>query len=170
MRLHPSDPTQYHAGERAALPALLAVHAKMAGYPDMDSVIYRALAMRPTTKSTGNPAATQDSNVVMALFLALVDRRLAKETLQAIEPNCDAIGSGWCGIGVRDWLRAWALVDPAHTADLVERQLAAAKDENAKRLLWYGVQGVLELWNSSRDEVLMCLTRDYLNLFSPYGR
>jgi hypothetical protein len=62
------------------------------------------------------------------------------------------------------------MVDPAHTAELVERRLAAAKDENAKRLLWYGVQGVLELWNSSRDEVLMRLTRDYLNLFSPYGR
>jgi hypothetical protein len=170
IELHPSDPTQYLAGERAALPALLSVHARMAGYPDMESVICRVLATRVTMKNTWSPVAVQESSVASALFLALVDRPLAKEMLQAVEPNSEAIGSGCCGIGIRDWLKAWALVDPPHTVELVERQLAAAKDENAKRLLWYSVQGVLELWNSSRDDVLTRLAREYSNVFSPYER
>jgi protocatechuate 3,4-dioxygenase beta subunit len=170
IELHPKDPTQYLAGERAALPALLAVHARMSGYTDMESVICRVLATRVTMKNTWSPVAVQESAVASALFLALVDRPLAKEMLQAVEPNSDALGSGCCGIGIRDWLKAWALVDPLRAAEMVERQLAAAKDENAKRLMWYTSQQMIELWSGNLNDVVKCLSRDYGNVFSPYER
>ncbi len=170
IRFHLSDPTQYLAGERAALPALLAVHAKLAGYPDMQSVIDRVLATRLTTKNTWNPMAVEESNVATAVYLALVDRPLAREMLQAVEPDCDALGAGCCGIGVSEWIKAWALVDPSHTADLVERQFAAAKDENAKRSAWYAAREAVELWSVDPGEVLKTIAQRYINVFSPYER
>jgi protocatechuate 3,4-dioxygenase beta subunit len=168
--LHLSDPTQYLAGERAALPAMLAVHAKMAGYADMESVINRVLATRLTMKNTWGPVAVQESSVATALFLALADPPLAKEMLQAVEPNCETLGAGCCGIGVRDWLKAWALVDPLHTVELAARHAAAAKDENARKSAWYAAEEVLDLWKVERGEVLKRLAQDYINLFSPYER
>ncbi|MBN1908314.1 MAG: carboxypeptidase regulatory-like domain-containing protein, partial [Pirellulales bacterium] len=170
IHLHPSDSSQYMAGERAAQPALLAIQADMAGYPDMQSVIHRALASRPTMKNAWNPVAVKDSYIAMALFFALVDRPVAKEMLQAVEPESDAIGSGCCGIGIRDWLKAWALVDPSHAAELIERRLAAAKDRNEKQSTWYAAQEVLELWGLDRKQAVKRLMRDYNNVFSPYER
>ena len=168
--LHPADPTQYMAGERAALPALLAVHARMAGYPDMESVIARVMATRVTMKNTWSPVAVQESSVASAMLLALVDRRLAKDMLQAVEPNSDAIGSGCCGIGACEWFNAWALVDPLHAAEVIERHFAAPKDDNARQYAWYAAQEAVDLWKSDPDGILERLVRNYSNIFSPYER
>jgi protocatechuate 3,4-dioxygenase beta subunit len=170
IHLHPSDPTQYLAGERAAQPALLGIHARMAGYPDMESVIFRVMATRVTTKNTWSPVAVQESAVSTALFLALLDRTLAKEMLQAVEPYSDSLGTGGSGIGVRDWLRAWALVDPPHAVELAQHHLATAKDENAKRWVWSTAQEMIELWGGTPDDAVKRFSRDYINVFSPYER
>jgi uncharacterized GH25 family protein len=170
VHLHPSDPTQYLAGERAAQPALLGIHARMAGYPDMESVVFRVMATRVTTKNTWSPAAVQESAVSTALFLALLDRTLAKEMLQAVEPYSDSLGTGGSGIGVRDWLRAWALVDPPHAVELTQHHLATAKDENAKRWVWSAAQEIIELWGGTPDDAVKRFSRDYVNVFSPFER
>jgi hypothetical protein len=157
----------YVWGGRAGQSALLVFHAQEAGYPDMESAIYRVLAARQTTKDAWSPAAVQESSVMMALFLALVDRPLAKQTLQALESNSDAIGTGGSGVGNRDWLRAWALVDPQHAAESFARELAAAKDENAKRSVWYAGQEMVEFWTSDASNVVKLVTRGNGNIFSP---
>jgi protocatechuate 3,4-dioxygenase beta subunit len=170
VHLHPSDPTQYLAGERAAQPALLGIHARMAGYPDMESVIFRVMATRVTTKNTWSPAAVQESAVSTALFLAILDRTLAKEMLQAVEPYSDSLGTGGSGIGVRHWLRAWALVDPPHAVELAQHNLATATDENAKRWAWSSMQEMVDLLGSDPNDSLKRLSREYINVFSPFER
>jgi Tat protein secretion system quality control protein TatD with DNase activity len=54
--------------------------------------------------------------------------------------------------------------------ELARRQLAAAKDENAKRSVWYAIEEVLELWNSDPSNIAKTLTRNHINIFSPEQR
>ena len=130
--LHPSDQSRDVFGGRAAQPALLAYQANTIGYPDMESAICRVLAMRPTTKDAWSPAAVNESSVMMAMFLALVDRPLAKQMLQAIEPASASLGSGGSGVGSRDWLRAWALVDPPHAVELFPARIGRRQGSKCK--------------------------------------
>jgi hypothetical protein len=165
--LHPSEQVRHFGGWWVPQSSLLAFHARLAGYPDMDSVIYRVLAMRQTTKDSWSPAGATESSVAIALFLALVDRALAKQMLQSLEVNSDAIGSGGTGVGSRDWLRAWALVDPPHSVALFERELAAAKDDNAKRSACYAALEMVEFWTTDPSNVVKLVTRGSGNIFSP---
>jgi hypothetical protein len=167
--LHPSNtpPHHYVYAIRAAHAALLAHQANLVRYPDMEGAIYRVLAMRPTTKDAWSPVAVNESSVMMAMFLTLVDPPLAKQTLQSIEPHSAALGSGGSGVGSRDWLRAWALVDPSHAIELFQRELAAAKDENAKRSAWYAGMEMVDLWSGDPSNVVKLVTRGNGNIFSP---
>jgi hypothetical protein len=167
MYLHPVDRSVYVRDGVAGQAAMLAFHAKTAGYPDMESVIYRVLAIRPTTNDAASPVEAKESSAVMAAFLSFVDRPLAKQMLQAIEPTSDTLGSADTGFQRRDWLRAWALVDPPHAVELFERELAAAKDENSKRSAWYAGLEMVEFWTGDQSNIVKLITRGNGNVFSP---
>ena len=89
-----SSPGTY--GGWPARAAFLAVQAQRIGYPDMESVVYRVLACRPTRR-TGLLASDMESwnrRSFMAAFLGLVDPQAARDILDSIEPQRQAIGSG----------------------------------------------------------------------------
>ena len=134
-------------GSRSAQAAATAVIADRIGYPDMQNIVYRVLATRPTTKDADSPAAAQESCVMMAMYLALIDPQTAKQVLQAIEPASDSIGSGRSGVGRKDWLKAWALVDPQHALELADQEAARAENDNDKRNVANAVSEMVEsIW------------------------
>ena len=59
--LHPSDRSQHLYGGAIVprKPPCWRIKPRLAGYPDMESAIYRVLAMRPTTKDAWSPVAVQ---------------------------------------------------------------------------------------------------------------
>jgi hypothetical protein len=148
-------------GARAVQPALLAVQAQQAGYPDMESVVWRVLATRATTPRGESPAAAHESQAITALWLALVDRSVAQQILAAVEPNSDVIGTRDIVQGRREWLRAWALVDPQHAVELARRELEAAKDDVAKRLTLRAIDDLIDLWTTPADNRLSYLVTPY---------
>ena len=147
--------------------ALLAFHAQTTGYPDMESVIYRVLATRQTTKMCGRRRPCRNHWVSMALFLALVDPPLAKQLLESVDSSHDAIGTGGTGVGSGEWLRAWALVDPPHAVKLFERELAAAPNENAKRTVWYAGFEMVDFSEGRSEERVEARCPRNGNIFSP---
>jgi hypothetical protein len=154
-------------GGRAAQAALLAAQAKAIGHPDVQGLVYRVLAMRPTSKNSYSPVAAQESNVAIALFLAMADPGAAKQILQVIEPASDAIGTGCTGIGRDTWFNAWALADPQRAMELVERELASAKGnpavENARR----SATEMARLWATPPKDRPKLLAERFGNLASP---
>jgi hypothetical protein len=161
--LHPSDRTLGDEGGRAAQAALTAVHAQQIGYPDMESLVCQVLATRPTTAdATFSPATVQESIAVMAMFLGLIDAPTAKQVLQGIEPNSDALGSGGTGVRRAHWLMAWALVDPPHAAELAAADLASAKDQPSRQRAQADIMELVTLWTIPPSQRLRYLSRDLL--------
>ncbi len=153
--LKPSERSFGNYGGREGQAALLAVQAQQIGYPDLGSVLYRTLAARPVaSKDDFSPVRVQESCVVMAMLVALVDPAIARQMLQSVEPNSDAIGSGFSGVGRDEWLKAWALADPQHAVDLAEKELAAAKDATAKQRAKSAAMEMVELWLAAPGERL----------------
>jgi hypothetical protein len=143
--LQPSERFPMRSGrERKA--AFLAMQARQIGYPDMESVVYRVLASRPTTKEEYSPARVAESLAAMAAILALADPLAAKEVLRGIESRSEGIGSGYSGIGREVWLKAWALADPKHAEELFDHELAKLKGTakpDRERSGLIGMAGVL---------------------------
>jgi protocatechuate 3,4-dioxygenase beta subunit len=164
--LKPADRSFGNYGGRAAQAAVLVVEAHQAGYPDMESAIYRMLAVRPTTKDAWSPVAVQESVVVMAMYLALIDPQSAKQLLQSIEPTSDSIGSGYSGVGRDEWLKAWALADPQHALELADLEKTSAKDQNEKQRAEYALREMVELWVKEPGERLKILGR-YQDMLPP---
>jgi hypothetical protein len=132
--------------QRGRLAAFLAVQARQIGYPDMESVVSRVLAARPTTKEEFSPAAVVDSSAAMAVVLSLADAEAASEILQGIQSRSEAIGSGGMGISRDVWLEAWALADLKRGEELFDRELANLKGTakpDRERSGLVGMAGVL---------------------------
>ncbi len=168
--LAPSDRNFIAAGGgRPAQAAILALAAEQIGYPDMESVVYRVLATRATASANDfeSPVRVQECNMMMALYLALIDPAAAKQVLQAIEPHSDCIGSGYSGISRTEWFKAWALVDPQHTVALAEREIASAKDPKAKQAAESGLMEVVELWLTPSGDRLNNISGRYRHMFPP---
>jgi hypothetical protein len=167
--LAPSQHGMNSYGGRPTRAAILAIEAQEIGYPDMESVIYRVLAARAVANVNdfNSPAAVQECNMMMALYLGLIDPEIAKQVLQAIEPHSDCIGSGYNGILRIEWFKAWALVDPQHAADLAERELASAQTPRAKQDAESGIQEVVELWLTAPGDRLRCISERYRHMFPP---
>lgn len=125
--------------------ALLAVQAKQAGYPDMESVAWRVLASRQTTSQGRSRMWTVECHVSMALLLALAEPEIARDLLKPLEPFSGALGSGGTGISRREWAMAWVLADPRHAAERVQRELAENKDNRNRQDMPYQVNMMLEL-------------------------
>jgi hypothetical protein len=139
-----------HLGQSAHL----AAQAKDFGYPDLQRLVWQVLALRPTLEeATNSSARLVETRVVMALFLAKVDRQTAEQILWDIEPQSDLIGSGSIGVGRREWLRAWALTNPVHAIELAEREAAStAKTDAAGSHFW--LLDLADLWSLDPAEQL----------------
>lgn len=132
-------------GGRPTRAALLAVQAQQTGYPDLESVVYRVLASRLTTKDSHSPTWVTESHVMMAMILALADPATAKEVLQSLEPQLAGIGTGGSGIGRDEWFKAWALADPRGVPQRVQQGLAAKADQPDRDQVLRGVVDMVNL-------------------------
>jgi hypothetical protein len=165
--LRPGDRSYGGYGGRASRAAVLAVLARQIGYPDMQSAEYRVLALRPTNKEMWSPAGAQETPVMIALFLGLIDQPLAKSLLRSVEPASDAIGTGGSGVGHREWLDAWTLADPEHAVELATRALSAAKDAAAKENALNETLEMVQLLLTPPAERLERITRNRPDMASP---
>ncbi len=163
----PADRFSGGRGGRAAQAAVLAVEADQIAYPDMQSVVYRVLATRSTTKDAWSPAAVNESSMMMALYLALIDPPTARQILQSLEPTSETIGSGYSGVLRIEWFKAWGLVDPQHAAELLQRKLATAQEKRAKQDAENAVYETVELWLTPPGERLNNISMRYRDMLSP---
>jgi protocatechuate 3,4-dioxygenase beta subunit len=158
-------------GGRPAQAAVLTVTAQKIGYPDMQSLIYRAMATRPTTQANENrwesPAVTYETHAMLAMFLALVDPDSAEQVLQSIEPQSELIGSGFRGIDRRVWLKAWALCNPRRAVELAEQAWTNAQKAAPKQRTESDIQEIVGLWLTVPDKRLKKLTERYPDMFLP---
>ncbi|HEX7376458.1 MAG TPA: carboxypeptidase-like regulatory domain-containing protein, partial [Pirellulales bacterium] len=111
-------------GGRSVLAAWIARQAREIGYPDMDSVVMRVLAARPTMADEFDSRRRLEHNVGLALVLGFSDPQAARRVLEVCEPSGQLVGSGLSMIRRGDWIEAWSLADPAHAKALIERELA----------------------------------------------
>jgi hypothetical protein len=165
LYLTPNESGLNNYGGRPAQAAVVAVIAQKIGYPDMESVIYRVLATRATTKGSENrgesPARILESNTMQAMFLAMVDADTAEQVLRAIEPQSASVGSGSSGIGHGEWLKAWALVNPPHAVELAEKEWADAKTPEAKQRAESDLMEIVDLWLSPSGDRMKQLSRRF---------
>ena len=73
-------------GGRSTVAALVAYHARLAGYPDRASVVARVLACRPTENQTYSAKKTPDTLVRTATLLSLTDPVAARMALEQVAP------------------------------------------------------------------------------------
>ncbi len=167
--LKPAERSYGNYGGRSTQAALLVVQAQQIGYPDMETLIYRLLASRPVPeKFDFSPVRTQESCVMMALFLAIIDPPTARQLLESIEPQSAAIGSGYSGVGRDEWLKAWALADPSHAVELSDKELTATgKDDNQKRSTMSAVTQMIDLWLMPPGDRLKYLTERLGGIWTP---
>ena len=116
-----------NSGGAPATAAHVAVAARHAGYPDMDSVLMRVMAARPGPDDHGfhDPATDVRMAATAAVPLALVDPGVARVLLEQLEARGGLDSAGIGDVAGHDWLRAWALVDLEKAEALVDAQLAA---------------------------------------------
>lgn len=144
------------SGGRSVRAALLVSQAGQTGYPEMDTLISRVLAMRPNAAEGYSPREIAETSVVMAKVIALVDPGRARQLLDTLQPRGDQLERQ--GIEPRDWLQAWALADLQHAEELFERALETAKDNGEFSPSRSGVTAMLEVLTtppSERAELLL---------------
>jgi hypothetical protein len=102
----------------SGLAAWTAYHARLAGYPDMASVVARVLACRPTDQCGNSPFDVRNVLLHTAIPLSLTDpvtaRQLVKQALPADHPHKDNRHRS------REALFAVALADPERGMRLVD--------------------------------------------------
>jgi hypothetical protein len=136
-----TDPLTARTSSRSQLPELAtwtARQAQLANHPDVQSVISRILACRPTTAddSPNNVIVYQSQ---MATGLALVDPLTAKWVLTRAAPASRPLPSEI--VDNRDWLFAVALADPERGIGEVDRRFTAVRE----RRLEMNRTGLIEL-------------------------
>jgi len=133
----------------------------------MPSVVHRVLASRETSKEGRSPMEMVESNVVMAMILALADPAAAREVLESIQSQSDRIGSGQSGIRREHWLRAWALADAEKLPELIEAELKAKKDNPKKEYNLYQLMSTLEILAMPPAERLKKITDHTSQIWVP---
>jgi hypothetical protein len=104
--------------------AMLAVHARRIGYPDLQSVCDRVLASRPPFRAV-SPERALESSLGVAVILAAADPETARPLLHALEPHAAQFYAGEDRRMKSQWFIGWALADPEHAAELADRRWAA---------------------------------------------
>jgi len=136
--------------------AWVALHARNAGYPDMESVIARVLATRGSDLQ--HDAATQvRSTIAAAAVLALTDAGAARQILRDIESRSGLDSAQLAGLAGDRWLMAWAMVDIQHAGTLLDAELTALGGPAGVDLRptgFFKMAEVLATSPAGRDELL----------------
>jgi hypothetical protein len=135
----------WSGGETAAA-ARIADCARRIGYPDMESVIARVLATRPDDMPLTfiNREWRMRCIAVSAVYLALVDSGAARTVLEQVEAR-GGIDPASLGNAREPWLEAWALVDLAKAAEILDATLANLGKEKPRGLWGTGLFETAEL-------------------------
>ena len=133
----------------------------------MESVVYRVLASRMTSGEAYSPMEVVESNVGMAVILALVDPEAARDVLQSIESQSEGVGSGGSGIGRNVWHKAWALADPRGVPERVERDLTADSGKPDWDFARSGTRAMVEILATPPSERLKELSRRIGGVWMP---
>ena len=116
--------------------AHVALCARRIGYPDMESVVMRVIAARPTDGRNASTERTRLSRAiaVSTVSLALVDPEAARTVLDQLESRAGFdLAAEW---STREpWLIAWALVDLQKARAIFESALASL-DQQKEVNLW----------------------------------
>jgi hypothetical protein len=135
-----------NSGGAPTVAARVAVAARLAGYPDMDSVLMRVMAARPSPDDGfHDPATNVKLAATAAVPLALADPGAARVLLEQIEARGGLDSARIAEVAGFDWLGAWSLVDLDKAESLVDAQLAALEKTRGARLRVSGLFGTLDL-------------------------
>ena len=135
--------------------ARLTVVARKVGYGDMEGLVLRVLALRPTPGKSDSPLPARDTTIEIAGVLALTDPASARPMLQTLEPTAETIEDRAA------WLQAWALADPRHAAELAEKELAQMKSGDDAAGSLAAVLAAVRLWTLSPDKRVKAVLPDY---------
>jgi hypothetical protein len=143
--------SEWSGGEMAGA-AHVALCARRIGYPDMESVIMRVIAARPTG---GRNASTERTRLVRAIAvstvsLALVDPAAARTVLEQLESRAGFDpATEW---NTREpWLVAWSLIDLQKAQTVVESALASLDQQKEVNLWGTGFFEMVELLTAAPD-------------------
>ncbi len=132
--------------------AHVALRARRIGYPDMESVIMRVMAARPSDARDASSDRTRlvRSIAVSAVPLALVDPGAARTVLEQVESRSGFDpATPW---SVREpWLIAWSLVDLDKARAIFDAELAALDREKEVNLWSTGFLEMVELLAAPPD-------------------
>jgi hypothetical protein len=164
LAIYVDEPNELRSWSNYGAPSVFAARvagqAREIGYPDMESVVARVLAVRQIDRYE-SPARATESQVATAMVLALTDPATARQLLLPLEPRKNLIGSGYSSIRRSFWLQAWALADLTHAVELFDRELAALKQDGTTDLYDNGVVGMIELLTTPPEERARYLLRHY---------
>ena len=125
----------WSGGEMAGA-AHVALCARRIGYPDMESVVMRVIAARPTDGRNASSERTRLGRAiaVSTVSLALVDPEAARTVLEQLESRAGFdLAAEW---STREpWLIAWALVDLQKARAVFESALAVARSTEGSQPL-----------------------------------
>jgi hypothetical protein len=116
-------------GGRAAFAARMVGQAQEIGYPDMELLVDRVLAMRPTDADAWSPRDIREGSIRAAKMLALVDPGCAKQVLLSVAPQDETVEGAREVRDNLDLLQAWALADIEYAVRVIERSAGASKGE-----------------------------------------
>jgi hypothetical protein len=143
-------------GGRSAFAAHLVVQAEEIGYPDVGLLVNRVLAMRPTGADSWSPRDVQNTSILTARLLAMVDPQSAKQMLLTASPN-DASARGVRAVMEdRVLLSVWALADIDHAEKLIESWIEVSKGGN----VWVdSLIRIMDVLTTPHAERARCLLR-----------
>ena len=122
------------------------------GYPDMESVVMRVIAARPTDGRNASSRADQPGRAiaVSTVSLALVDPEAARTVLEQLESRAGFdLAAEW---STREpWLIAWALVDLQKARAVFESALASLDQQKEVNLWGTGFFEMVELLTAPPD-------------------
>jgi hypothetical protein len=146
------------SGGEMAGAAHVALCARRIGYPDMESVVMRVIAARPTDGGgvSGDRTRLARAIAVSTVSLALVDPEAARTVLEQLESRVGFdLAAEW---STREpWLMAWALVDLQKARAVFESTLASLEQQKDVNLWGTGFFEMVELLTAApdrREEIL----------------
>jgi hypothetical protein len=141
----------WSGGEMAGA-AHVALCARRIGYPDMESVVMRVIASRPTGGRNASAERTSLARAiaVSTVSLALVDPEAARTVLDRLESRAGFdLAAEW---STREpWLIAWALVDLEKARAVFESALASLDQQKEVNLWGAGFFQMVELLTAAPD-------------------
>jgi hypothetical protein len=146
------------SGGEMAGAAHVALCARRIGYPDMESVIMRVIAARPTDGCNASAERTRMGRAiaVSTVSLALIDPEAARTVLEKLESRAGFdLAAEW---STREpWLIAWALVDLRKARAVFESALASLDRQKEVNVWGNGFFEMVELLTAqpARREVIL---------------